>query len=93
MNRKQLFFSSLLTLALWISTPYELRAGGPPPNTTGATVRGSVRFEGKVPPGKAISMAADPSCAQQHPAPVMTQEVMADAKGDLQNVRFYCMQL
>jgi hypothetical protein len=86
MNRKQLFLSIVLTLAFWISTPYALRAGGPPPNATGATVRGNVRFEGKVPPGKAISMAADPSCAQQHPAPVMAQEVMADAKGDLQNV-------
>jgi plastocyanin len=31
-------------------------------------------------------MAADPSCAQQHPTPVMAQEVMVDAKGDLQNV-------
>ena len=31
-------------------------------------------------------MAADPSCAQQHASPVMGQEVMVDAKGDLQNV-------
>lgn len=86
MNPKKLFFSVVLTLAVWISAPYPLRAGGPSPNTTGATIRGSVRFEGKVPSAKAISMAADPSCAQQHPAPVMAQEVMADAKGDLQNV-------
>jgi len=45
-----------------------------------------VRFEGKVPAAKAISMASDPVCAKQHPSPIMTQEVMADAKGDLQNV-------
>jgi len=31
-------------------------------------------------------MAADPVCAKQHPSAVMTQEVVADAKGDLQNV-------
>ncbi len=86
MNRTQVFFSVVLISAVWISTPHPLKAGGPSPNTAGATVRGSVRFEGKVPPAKAISMAGDPSCAQQHPAPVMAQEVMADAKGDLQNV-------
>ena len=86
MNPKQLFFGVVLMLAVWISAPDRLRAGGSSPDTARATVRGSVRFEGKVPAAKAISMAADPSCAQQHPAPVMAQEVMADAKGDLQNV-------
>jgi plastocyanin len=49
-------------------------------------IRGTVRFEGKAPQAKAISMAADPSCAKQHTSPVMAQEVMADEKGDLENV-------
>lgn len=31
-------------------------------------------------------MSADPSCAKQHSSPVLTQDVMVDAKGDLQNV-------
>ena len=31
-------------------------------------------------------MAADPSCAKQHPTPVLSQDVVADAKGGLQNV-------
>ncbi len=74
-----------LTLATLISAPRAVRAGSPP-TTTGATVRGSVRFEGKVPAGKAISMTADPVCAKQHASPVIAQEVMANAKGDLQNV-------
>ena len=76
-------------LAAFVS-PRAVRAGGPPPttgaSTTGTSVRGSVRFEGKVPPAKAISMSADPVCAKQHTSPVMAQEVMTDAKGDLQNV-------
>jgi plastocyanin len=76
----------VLTLVMCISAPHAVRAGGPPPTTTGATVRGSVRFEGKVPAAKAISMAADPVCAKQHPSPMMAQEVMADANGELQNV-------
>jgi len=75
-----------LALTLCFSAPHAARAGGPPPNTSGATVRGSVRFEGKVPAGKAINMAADPVCARLHSSPVMAQEVLTDAKGDLQNV-------
>ncbi len=76
----------VLTLVMCISAPHAVRAGGPPPTTTGASVRGSVRFEGKVPAAKAINMAADPVCANQHPSPLMVQEVMTDAKGELQNV-------
>jgi len=45
-----------------------------------------VRLQGNVPAPRPISMAADPVCARQHPSPVLTQEVLADAKGDLQNV-------
>jgi plastocyanin len=85
MNTNRMVTILAVTLAVWISAPHAVRAGGPPP-TTGATVRGSVRFEGKAPPAKAISMAADPVCAKQHPSPAMAQEVMADSKGDLQNV-------
>jgi plastocyanin len=86
MNQKKLILILALISAVWISAPHAVRAGGPSPDITGATVRGSVRFEGKVPAAKAISMAADPSCAQQHHSPVMAQEVMVDANGELQNV-------
>ena len=69
-----------------VSAPYAVKAGSPPPTTTGASVRGVVKFEGTVPKPKLISMSADPSCAKQHPSPVLAQEVMTDSKGDLQNV-------
>jgi hypothetical protein len=59
---------------------------GSPGTTTGATVRGTVRFEGKVPTPKAINMAADPVCAKEHPSPAMAQEVVTNSNGDLQNV-------
>jgi len=77
-----------LAVAICFSTPCTVNAGGAPPapSTSGANVRGSVRFEGAVPKPKLISMSADPSCAKQHPSPVLVQEVMTDAKGDLQNV-------
>lgn len=76
-----------LTLMIWISTSSAVKAG-PPPNlgtAGGATLKGIVRVEGSVPKPKPISMAADPSCAKQHPSAVFTQDVMADAKGELQN--------
>jgi len=85
MNSRTLVSIFVLTLVLCVATPHAVRAGSPL-TSTGATVRGSVRFEGKVPAAKAISMAADPVCAKLHSSPVMAQEVMADAKGDLQNV-------
>ena len=86
MNGKRFLSFLALTLALSISAPHGARAGGPAAPTTGATVRGVVRFDGKAPVAKTISMAADPVCAKQHATPVMSQEIMADSKGDLQNV-------
>jgi plastocyanin len=86
MNGKRFVSIFALALAAMVSAPHGARAGGPAPSTTGATVRGTVHFEGKAPLAKAISMAADPVCAKQHPAPLMAQEVMVDGKGDLQNV-------
>ena len=73
-----------LTLAVCFLTPHRLRGGGPS-LPTGATVRGVVRVEGKIPAAKSISMAADPACAKQHPSLFLAQEVVADTKGDLQD--------
>jgi len=85
---KPMKFVLVLTLALAaaISAPRTVRAGSPPPTETGASVRGSVHFAVKVPAAKAISMSADPVCAKQHPSPMMAQEVVVDANGDLENV-------
>src|SRR5438552_13303482 len=86
------FFILLVTLTVIISISggRTVRAGSAPSsasNTTGkATVRGKVKFEGRAPKAAPINMAADPICAKQHPTPVLTQDVVADAKGGLQNV-------
>ncbi|HZC24327.1 MAG TPA: carboxypeptidase regulatory-like domain-containing protein [Candidatus Binatia bacterium] len=84
MNAKQFSSIFILVLAVSVATSRNVRAGSPP--TTGAAVHGTVRLNGKVPPAKMISMSADPACAKLHPSPVVAQEVMADAKGDLENV-------
>ena len=85
MNPRTLVSISALTLTICISSPYAARAGRPPSIATGATVRGIVHFEGKIPASKPLSMSADPVCAKQHPLPMLAQEIMADAKGDLEN--------
>ena len=51
-----------------------------------ASLKGTVKFKGTVPAAKPINMAADPGCAKQHASPAMSQEVVANANGDLQNV-------
>jgi len=87
MYAKKLITVLTLTIAICISNPHAVKAGGTSASTNGAaSVRGVVKFEGTVPKAKPISMSADPSCAKQHPSPVFTQEVATDPKGDLQNV-------
>src|ERR1700674_1357495 len=87
MDAKKLIPIFAIALAICISSPYTVRAGGPPPTTgTTASLKGVVRFEGAAPKPKLISMSADPSCAKQHSGPVFAQEVVTDTKGDLQNV-------
>src|SRR6201987_100720 len=85
MNGKRGLSLLAIALAICLSAPHRVKAGGATPTTT-SSVRGTVHFEGKLPVAKPISMAADPVCAKQHPSPLMAQEIMADSKGDLQNV-------
>jgi plastocyanin len=90
MYSKKLITIFALAITFSISSTYAVKAGGPPPTTSGAaSLRGTVKFEGTVPKPKLISMSADPSCAKQHPSPVFSQEVMTDSKGDLENVVVY----
>ncbi len=82
-----------LSAIIWISGRPAVNAGSPATSAGTAegtaSVRGKVKFEGSVPKAAPINMAADPSCAKQHPSPVLNQEVLTDANGDLQNVIVY----
>jgi plastocyanin len=89
MKLENFFLVIALILTICIYTQQVVKAGSPASTggSTGATaIRGVVKFEGTVPKAKPISMAADPSCAKQHPGPVSTPEVTTDSKGGLQNV-------
>jgi plastocyanin len=85
MKGKKFLSFFVVGVAVCISVPHRVKAGGPAP-TTMSGVRGKVHFEGKAPLAKPIIMAADPVCAKQHASPISAQDVMTDDKGDLQNV-------
>jgi hypothetical protein len=75
--------------AICMSSGRSVKAGSPfaaASTVTGASVKGKVKFEGVVPKGHPINMAADPSCAKLHSMPAMTQDIVADNQGGLQNV-------
>ena len=91
MTTKSLIPIVALTAMICICSLKAVKAGGPPASvsntTTGtATLRGVVKFVGAAPKSTPVNMAADPSCAKQHPAPVLSQDVVTDANGGLQNV-------
>ena len=78
----------VLTAIICVSIQEGVKAGGPSTpaaNATG-TLRGVVKFDGKASKSTTINMAADPSCAKLHPTPALSQDVLADQNGGLQNV-------
>jgi plastocyanin len=88
MKLKNIVPVTALMLTIFISGGQVVKAGGPASATpsSAATIKGVVKFEGTPPKAKPISMAADPSCAKQHPGLVSTPEVVASSNGDLENV-------
>jgi len=84
MKRKNLSLVFASAAVLCLLAFQAVYAGAPSP-ASAADVRGLVRVEGAVPKAKAISMLADPSCAKQHPGVVLSQDIVADSKGDLEN--------
>jgi plastocyanin len=80
----------LVTILIFISRPQTTRAGSPPAaasNPTGtATLSGTVKFEGEAPKRTPLKMAADPSCGKQHSTPALSEDLVINQKGELQNV-------
>jgi len=85
MKKTVVVFATFLVSTLLTANRRPVHAGSAA-LSSGANVKGTVKVEGIVPKPKPINMAADPSCAKQHSSPELTQDVVADAKGDLQNV-------
>src|SRR3989442_5204505 len=90
MKTRSLILGIALTVIICISNRPIVNAGSASSSvdtkTGTATIRGQVKFEGQALKATPINMAADPSCAKQHSTPVLSQDVVVDAKGALQNV-------
>ena len=56
---------------------------------SGASLSGTVKFEGTPPKPTKIDMAFDPNCAKAHPTPATTEEVVTGESGGLANVVVY----
>lgn len=56
---------------------------------TAGTISGKIMLDGEAPPADTVQMAADPNCAALHDSPVMTEFVITDTEGGLQNVFVY----
>ena len=55
----------------------------------GGDITGKVIFSGAPPKAKVLKMDADPVCAAQHPAPVMSEDTVVSPSGGLKNVLVY----
>lgn len=68
--------TSLTSIALLLVATTALGPAGTPAPSAGA-VTGKVTFTGTPPKMKPIDMAKEPTCASQHPTPVMTETVVS----------------
>jgi plastocyanin len=58
----------------------------PQASSAAGKVEGKVTLDGDAPKRKKLRMDADPQCAKQHNAPVLSEEVIVDDNGGLSNV-------
>jgi plastocyanin len=83
MSRK--LVSSLVLLA--VGTFATVALGHPASNA--GTISGHVTFTGTPPKMRPIDMAKEPSCAKQHPTPIMNESVVTGPNNALGNVVVY----
>ena len=89
------YVAALALLLTACSQPKQEKKAEQPPAyfkadpATAASVKGTVRFTGKVPPAKRISMDAEKACQDLHQTPVMEQTVLAGKDGALANAFVY----
>ena len=76
---------SLVLVAMATTATVALRH----PATRAGTVTGHVTFTGTPPKMKPIDMAKEPSCAKQHPTPIMNESVVTGPDNALANVVVY----
>jgi plastocyanin len=79
----------LSSLALGVLAVAAMGALAAPPAPAAGSITGTVTYTGTPPKMKPIDMAKEPTCASQHPTPVMTENVVTGPNNSLQNVVVY----
>lgn len=90
------FLAAVISVALMVC----LAAGGAPgagspatvPKPLSTGVKGVVKVQGTVPKPMRIDMSPDPKCPQAHSGGTMTDDIVADSSGGLQDVIVYVSQ-
>jgi plastocyanin len=86
---KRNYLLGIVALAVAVAT---MGAGAPTAGKSGsdtASVKGGVKVEGAVPTPTRINMSSDVACARQHSTAAVSEDIVADKSGDLQNVVVY----
>jgi plastocyanin len=83
MKRNYLIAVIALAIAIMGASPSSTPAKS---GTDTAAVKGTVKFVGTLPTAARINMASDPVCVRQHKTAVLSEEILADKSGELQNV-------
>jgi len=87
MHHRQVVAAICVIGLLGVQQSHAAAEGGSPGGT--ATVHGQIRFVGTPPARTPVKMSADPTCQQQHPEPVLSEEVIVNDNGTLRNVFVY----
>ena len=92
--RSLILFAVLAGFAACNRTPPKPEAKAPPEYfkvdpATAASLRGTVRFEGKRPAGKTVLMESEQACQELHKTPVVYQSVETGRNGALANAFVY----
>ena len=96
MKRQSVPISSAAILSMALSALLAVRSvragfssSSPPSPASSGVVKGTVKVKGTVPKPMHIDMSQDPKCAQAHAGSGSTEDFVADANGDLENVVVY----
>jgi plastocyanin len=83
MKRNYLIVVIALAVAIVGAAPSSTPAKS---GTDNAAIKGTVKVEGALPTPTRINMSSDAFCARAHSTAALTEDIVADKNGDLQNV-------
>jgi plastocyanin len=86
---KTIYLTVLLPLFALLFLLFRTPVGTVAAADAGASLSGTVKFEGTPPKATKIDMSFDPNCAKAHPTPAVTEEVVTGTGDGLANVVVY----